>query len=102
MTAVSSWAIIVDITWQDAFRDVRQINISNDNLTPPDIAGLNNDNWQEVGAIGDTIGVMIRTQYSVYQQPMIRIASTVTTKGVLTPSYIAEVSEVKAASVYPY
>lgn len=33
--SVSSWAIVVDITWKSAFNNVRNINTSSDNLTPP-------------------------------------------------------------------
>ena len=34
LMTVSSWAIVVDITWKSAFNNVRQINTLDDNLTP--------------------------------------------------------------------
>jgi hypothetical protein len=35
MLSVSSWAIVVDISWKAAFADVRLINTSDDLKTPP-------------------------------------------------------------------
>lgn len=57
MLSVSSWVIVVDITWKAAFANVRLVNTDDDSKTPPN---LKTDlNWQPVGATGDTLGVVI-------------------------------------------
>jgi len=64
LLTVSSWAVVVDITWKSAFNAVRQINNVSDSLTPqsPATAG----NYQAVGATGDTIGVKLSVKNSAY------------------------------------
>ena len=57
MLSVSSWAIIVDVTWKKAFASVRLINTTDDTKTPPNL--LTDANYQPVGSTGDTVGVIL-------------------------------------------
>lgn len=57
MLSVSSWAIVVDVVWKKAFADVRLINTVDDTKTPPNLK--TDANWQALGAIGDTLGVVV-------------------------------------------
>jgi hypothetical protein len=56
---LSSWAIVVDITWKKAFNDVRTYDSTDDTKIP---AVVNNVNYQFAGSIGDTIGVLINVK----------------------------------------
>lgn len=92
-TSVSSWSIVVDLTWKADFREVRKINTSDDSLTP-DTANLSNGNFQTVGSLGDQLGAVIQVKKGTYIQPAIRVARTVTTQGTITPSSVVQVSSV--------
>ena len=70
ISAVSSWAIVVDITWKSSFSPVR---LQGD--TP------SADVYGPVGTTGDMIAVQINVENSNYRQGAIRIASTVTDPG---------------------
>ena len=54
---ISSWAIVVDVTWKNAFTNVRTTNPISDALTAT--GTINNGNYQAVGSTGDTIAVYI-------------------------------------------
>lgn len=73
---VSSWAIVVDITWKKAFANVRTYDSSDDSKIPAAITDLN---YQLPGSTGDTIGVLVNVKDQPWQQPWIRVSQTVTT-----------------------
>jgi hypothetical protein len=83
---VSSWAVVVDITWKAAFNNVRLINTIDDTKTPP--TNLANSNFQAFGSTGDTIAVVLSVKSSTYTQPAVRVAQTVTTAGAVSPGSI--------------
>ena len=93
---LSSWAIVVDITWKKAFNDVRTYDSTDDTKIP---AVVNNVNYQFAGSIGDTIGVLINVKDQPWQQPWIRVAQTVTKQGTTSS---AQTNKVSAASIKPF
>jgi len=63
-TTVSSWAIVVDLTWKKEFTTpIRNRQDSNGDINIPD---PNNTDGQPVGATGDTIAVFISVKNQAY------------------------------------
>jgi hypothetical protein len=81
-TTVSSWAIVVDVTWKSAFTSpVRYRDDSTSDLTVPDTTAKDG---QAVGTTGDLISVIINVKGQTYQQPALTLAQTITTQGKFT------------------
>ena len=67
ISQVSSWALVVDVTWKKAFAEVRkQGTIPSENVYP------------SLQTTGDTIAVLINVDKAQYLQGALRIANTVT------------------------
>lgn len=67
ISQVSSWAIVIDVTWKKAFSDVRK-----QGSTPS--ANV----YGTLGTTGDMIAVLVNVDKAQYLQGALRIASTVT------------------------
>lgn len=64
-TTVSSWAIVIDLTWKNAFTSpVRHRDDSTKDLKVPNEATTNG---QAVGTTGDLISVIINVKGQTYQ-----------------------------------
>lgn len=61
---ISSWAIVVDITWKGTFEPVRPVNPSDDTKVPA--TPYTTNNYQTAGSSGDTIGVLINVKNRPY------------------------------------
>ena len=67
MTSVSSWAIVIDVTWKKAFAEVRKQGATPSSSTDA-----------KLGQTGDTIAVLVNMDKSSYTQGALRLANTVT------------------------
>jgi hypothetical protein len=98
---MSSWAIVMDITWNTAFSPVRNKftgtpGANSDML----IQNPANFDGQAVGSTGDMIAALVRVKGSYLQVPAFRLAQTVKTKRTNTPA-VAQVDELVASSAIP-
>ncbi len=67
ISQVSSWAIVIDVTWKNEFFDVRK-----QGSNPSEIV------WGALGTTGDMIAVLVNVDKAQYLQGALRIARTVT------------------------